>query len=240
MPAEAQEQAVIERVSALSIDYGTARSGLRVLYHRFQNALINGLWRRPPPPHSRLLNLGCGGVHYPGWTNADRLNLNALLHRHHRFPDWLLDATHPWNCPNDHWEGVYSEHMLEHLPYRDAIRVLREIHRTLKPGHWLRIIVPDAQLAVEFYNGRQTDSTFAQRFRYGAEALTNLAQRWGHVSVWDAPLLTAVLREIGFESVTTVAFGQGTDETLIHDSPARRWESLYIEARKPGSRPTVH
>jgi predicted SAM-dependent methyltransferase len=233
MRTEAQERPVIDRVSALSIESGSARSGMRVLYHSFQDALINRLWRRPPPDHSRLLNLGCGGVHYTGWVNADRLNLNALMHRHHRFPDWLLDATEPWNCPTDHWEGVYTEHMLEHLPYNDAINVLKEVFRTLKPDRWLRVVVPDARLVVDFYDGRPVDSSFAEKFRYGAEALANLTQRWGHVSVWDAPLLSAVLREIGFESVSTVTFGQGTDRALIYDSPARRWESLYIEARKP-------
>jgi len=67
-----------------------------------------------------------------------------------------------------------------------------------------------------------------------AAALRGLAQGWGHRSLWDAELLAAALRRAGFVEVEERSFQAGTDERLLRDAPARRWESIYLEARRPG------
>jgi SAM-dependent methyltransferase len=46
---------------------------------------------------------------------------------------------------------VYSSHMLEHLHRADALRFLREAHRSLKPGGACRIVVPDVGAIVGWY-----------------------------------------------------------------------------------------
>jgi hypothetical protein len=122
--------------------------------------------------------------------------------------------------------------MLEHLSYRQVIQVLREALRTLQPGKWMRIIVPDLRRYIEFYNGTSGDAEFKQ-FEFGAEAISALTQYWEHISVWDGRLMGAVLAEIGFTNISVVSFGEGSDPRLIMDSPGRQWESLYVEAQKP-------
>lgn len=231
----------IRHVSAASID-SSQRDVARLALQRVQDAVINRLYRRPPPGHSRLLNLGCGDCVYPGWINADRFRtgywlskLGGLFRGEYRLPDWLLDACAPWRCADDHWDGIYTEHLIEHLPYHEAVFVMREMLRTLRPGKWARIIVPDLQRYLDFCNGRRGNDAFTERFAYGAEAISFLTQNFGHVSTWDGTLLEAVLSEVGFVNVRIVAFGEGSDPRLIQDSTQRRWESVYVEAQKPAS-----
>jgi hypothetical protein len=49
----------------------------------------------------KYLNLGCGIFKYEGWVNADYYKLYAILRGREESPDWMLDATRPWKCPNN-------------------------------------------------------------------------------------------------------------------------------------------
>jgi hypothetical protein len=238
MQVETQRSA-IAHITQVSAD-NTAQDVARLALRQMQDGVVNALYRRPPPGNARLLNLGCGDCLYPGWVNADRfrtgywmMQLGALLKRRLKLPDWFLDAGERWRCPDDYWEGIYTEHMLEHLSYREDVAVMREMLRTLRPGAWARIIVPDLGRFIDFYNGDRREPELAERFAYGAEAISFLTQNFGHTSAWDGALMQAVLTEVGFDNVHVVAFGEGTDMRLVKDSPGRRWESVYVEAQKP-------
>ena len=66
-------------------------------------------------------------------------------------------------------DGVYSCHALEHLHPDDAINLLQEIYRILKPNSYLRIIVPDLEIAVNYYIGKNKDL----EFNTGCEAISD-------------------------------------------------------------------
>ncbi len=131
---------------------------------------------------------------------------------------------------DESFEGVFSEHTLEHLDPWHAKRLLSEIKRVLKPGSFLRIVVPNLELYYQFYSGRVPNEAFA-KFSGGAEAFWCLTQNWGHQSVWDISNLSKCLEEAGFSEIKQVSFRQGSDTNLNHDLPRRRWESLYVEAK---------
>mgnify|MGYP002725858945 CR=1 FL=1 len=135
------------------------------------------------------------------------------------------------NCDDNVWDGVFSEHTLEHLYPNQVLSLLKEINRTMKQRAWLRIAVPDLAKYVEYYCGKQTNQTF-KRWPTGCEAIRCLTQNWVHLSVWDSKLLTRFLEEAGFISIREVGFMEGTDPKLLKDSKDRRWESLYMEAQK--------
>jgi predicted SAM-dependent methyltransferase len=179
-------------------------------------------------------------------VNADRLripyfllNAKSMMRRQLKLPDWIFDAAYKWNCPDDYWEGIYTENVLEHLSYRDVVVALKEAYRTLQPGRWLRVLLPDLKRYIEFYNGKAsgqaTNGWFNERFAHGAEAIAFLTQNQNHASVWDGKLLSAVLAEIGFANVAEVTFGCGADRRLIKDNISGRHESLYVEAQKPAA-----
>jgi hypothetical protein len=192
------------------------------------------------PPSLRgpqLLNLGAGNNLYPDFVNADFFSLSALRRRvrlrdaRSRPATWMVDLRYPLPCPDDYWDGVFTEHTLEHLYPERVLALLREVHRTLKPGSWVRVIVPDLAKYVRYYVGQASHPLFARWSPPGA-ALRSVAQNHLHVSLWDAPLMQQALQDAGFASPAVRAFGEGADTRLLKDTATRAYESLYVEALK--------
>jgi len=219
------------KLSQPYIDYSPAKH----LLWRIESLVGHTLYRRPPPKagaHPPLLHLGCGGEKFDGWVNADFYNFHDLLRNRRFVPDWMLDLTRPIRCPDGYWDGVFTEHTLEHLTYDECFFALAEVHRMLRDGAWVRVVVPDIAKYVAYYLGDPPDERF-KRLPKGPEAISNVTQCWGHKSVWDGQLLCSVLREIGYSNVREVAFNEGSDGRLVKDSAERAWESLYVEGQRP-------
>lgn len=178
-----------------------------------------------------LLNLGCGTTKFDGWINADFFTGYFFWKKHLVKPDWMLDLRYPLKCKDNLWDGVFTEHVLEHLYPNQVLSLLVELHRTLKPGAWLRVSVPDLAKHIRYYNGEPCEEVYTL-FPTGCEAIHSLTQCWGHVSVWDTDLLAAVMREAGFDDIRSVGFGVGSDPTIVKDDIGRRDASLYMEAMK--------
>ena len=139
------------------------------------------------------------------------------------------DLRYPLPYPDGTFNGAYSEHALEHLYPDQAIRLLREIRRVLKPAAVFRCGVPDLEKYINYYVGKPVDGEFA-KFRSGCEAIWSLTQNWGHLSVWDATMLTGTLREVGFADARQTNYREGHNPDLLLDQSERRWETLYVEA----------
>lgn len=86
---------------------------------------------------ARLLNLGCGRRRHPAWTNADLAPLSPEVMR--------VDVREPLPFLDCEFDAVYSSHVLEHLAPDAARRLLREIHRVLRPEGLCRVVVPDLE-----------------------------------------------------------------------------------------------
>jgi predicted SAM-dependent methyltransferase len=216
----------------------------------FKNALaweLVGLWGRlfrrgrsrvRPLDGCALLDIGVGENYTPGWIHAGyyrapRLWLMLRKVRLAKDLEVETDLRKQLNCRSNALDGVYSGHTLEHLYPKEALKLLSEIFRILKPGAWLRINVPDLGKYVAFYNGNIPHSEF-RNFKSGAEALGYLTQGFGHHSTWDEELLGRSLREAGFVSVSRVEFGRtGSDLRLMKEQAIREWETLVMEAQKP-------
>jgi len=175
--------------------------------------------RRPSLRKPRLLHLGCGFTYLEGFVNADFFFLRWIpLKKSAIKYDWLLDFRYRFNCPDNYWEGVFTEHTIEHLHYSDCLKLFKELRRTMKPGAWLRICVP----GLEGYMALQ------QAGQSAAEIIYDLAQNWGHVSVWDASLFFTVLKDAGFDVMHKTTYMQGADERLLRDTQGRSKGSLYV------------
>jgi SAM-dependent methyltransferase len=197
-------------------------------------AFGNLFYQRPPPRATgarRLLNLGCGQHVVDGFVNADFFRFHQLIVGTDA-PEWMLDLRKPLNCPDDYWDGIFMEHTNEHLSYSENHALLCELLRVLKPGSLLRLVVPDLDRYLRF---EEHQLEFPKFHRYATlpEAVSSLTQGHGHRSVWNPALMAAVLADTGFVHAEAVDFQVGSDRELLVDTEFRRWESFYMEGRKP-------
>jgi predicted SAM-dependent methyltransferase len=181
-----------------------------------------------------LLDIGAGTNYLENWTHVDFFLVPRIKFWKKYFPrktpEVQMDLRYPFNCKDNIVDGIYTSHALEHLYPNDACRLLKEMYRILKHGSWLRIIVPDLKICVDFYNGKSIPEF---KFNFKAEAISNYTQNWGHHSAWDEELLSKVLGIIGFINIRKVKFGEeGTDKRLIKEEEVRKFESLVLEAQK--------
>src|ERR1700761_2617137 len=86
-------------------------------------------------PGRHKLEIGAGGAGKPGWLSAD-LHPRPSADGNYSI---VMDATQPFPLPDAAFDFIYSEHMIEHIPYADGRRMVRECFRVLKPEGVLRI-----------------------------------------------------------------------------------------------------
>ena len=102
----------------------------------------------------KVLNLGCGGNRPTDerWVNID--NLHAIfpdLDRPERKnmdaePNYLnADLRNGIPFEDGSVDGILASHFFEHLDAQEALVMVRECHRVLRPGGILRISIPDVK-----------------------------------------------------------------------------------------------
>lgn len=175
------------------------------------------------------LNLGSGprGLADPRWINVDGYR--------DRNVDFLLDMTRRLPFPDRTFDGVFCEHVLEHVTQEEGRAIAAEIRRILAPGGCWRIVVPDAALLVGLY--RDAPQRLMAMRGEGATAMESLnsyfRQRYEHQFLYDWETLEAMLASCGFAPVRRAAFGEGGVPDLLLDDATYRAESLYVDALAP-------
>jgi predicted SAM-dependent methyltransferase len=89
------------------------------------------------------LNLGCWHRHIPGWVHIDLCDMPHIDHKTSidklpMFADGSVDL-------------IYSSHSFEYFDRQQAVAVLAEWRRVLKPGGTLRLAVPDFDALLQVY-----------------------------------------------------------------------------------------
>jgi predicted SAM-dependent methyltransferase len=182
------------------------------------------------------MNLGSADDRVPGFVAVDFFSPNVGYGADLRYPLLIDDAI---------FDGIFTEHTLEHLNYVEVAKVLRECQRILKPCGMIRIIVPDLSIFVEHYASKN-DSWFrdwerevlrprGRSMNSRIEALSFVTQEYGHRSAWDFETMEGFLARAGFTDIHRRGFREGSDPALLQDkdSTDRRMISLYVEASKP-------
>ena len=176
--------------------------------------------------HTKYLNIGCGAIYIPKWTNADFYRFRKIQ------LDWMLDMGKKWNCDSNYWDGIFSEHAVEHITYSSCITCFKESFRTLKKGGILRLSIPNINLYIDHFSGKRTVHKEFDQFKSNAEAFTFVTQNFGHKSVWEPQLLIDLLYEIGFKDVKESSFGNSSNKDLCIEQEYKKWETMYVEAIK--------
>ena len=177
------------------------------------------------------VDIGCG-------TNIDRSFCN-LDYRWRPGVDVCWDVAKGLPFPDAYADGIFSEHLIEHIPFEAALNLLKECRRVLRAGRVLRIMMPDAELYLKEYAARGETAKLpyadrdAARFPFVTPMVSvNRIFRWhNHRFLWDFQTLREGLHRAGFETVDLCQFRQGEDARLLRDRPERAIESFYVEAR---------
>lgn len=200
------------------------------------------------------VNLGCGLAVAKGWINVDA-SLNALVASWPRAAHKLLyrlsgsnryysleqycdllenhvfihhDLSHSLPLKDQTADFIYSSHFLEHLFKQDALRLLSECQRVLKPGGIVRVCVPDLAYAVSLYAAGKKEKMLENYF-FVEDKSSFLAR---HKYMYDFELLEFLLEKAGFSQVVRCSYRQGKTPD-IDKLDNRPEETLFVEAIKP-------
>jgi len=89
------------------------------------------------------VNLGCGNRFHPDWINIDIASSSAHVIVH--------DLGRGIPLPDASCEVVYLSHVLEHFRRANALALVRECYRVMRPGGILRVAVPDLEKICQLY-----------------------------------------------------------------------------------------
>jgi len=168
------------------------------------------------------LQIGAGGAKgFPTWLNTD-IEPQA--------GEAYLDAAKPFPIRDGALSYIFSEHLVEHLPYRDGAAMFRECRRTLKPGGKIRMATPNLLTLVQLFQDPKSEAarTYIQG-KLGADYWTEELPRtvspecvilnyemrsWGHRFLYDPRTLRQSLEQAGFQSIQEFAPGESDDAEL--------------------------
>lgn len=213
------------------------------------------------------LHLGCGVDVVPGWVNIDR-SPNVLIGRvpglrrtlaaarvltpeqaGARFPAKIVraDVNRGLAYPDASVAFIYSSHLIEHLSRWQALALVRECGRVLRPGGVVRFACPDLAVLTRAYLERKDGDEDARRRAADLfmEELGTFEERWGnpiqrlswrvfsaapHQWLYDADSLIELLRRGGLTGAGQRRYREGEVPDL--DRLERRPESVFVEATR--------
>jgi predicted SAM-dependent methyltransferase len=123
----------------------------------------------------------------------------------------------------------------------DVPRFLKDAYRVLRPGGWIRIVVPDGGRWLRAYaNGSASEWQSLGMDRLPDDMPTHMAminhvfhQSGEHLFAYDWETMAYVLGQAGFGRIEQRTFGQTACDGLAVDQPHHAPYSLYVEAEKP-------
>ena len=155
----------------------------------------------------------------PGWLNSDLFpNSRDILY---------LDATKPFPLESNSFDYIFSEHMIEHIPYLQGKQMLKECYRVLKRNGKIGISTPDLSFLMDLY--KDDISEFQKEYikwamdiyklgdapcQFATFVINNFMQNWVHTFIYDEKLLGTSLDQVGFSKIVKCDLKDSTDEIL--------------------------
>lgn len=181
-----------------------------------------------------FFNFGCGESPVSGFINVDFYSALG-----NKYLDYQVDFRYPLKIADEVADGIFTEHMIEHLSYNEAEGFFKECHRILKKNGVLRVICPDVSKFIQAYVSPEIHQEFlkseAPLTTTPMEALSDITQGWDHKSAWDFDTMSLYMKRAGFSETINCSFAQGRLEVLLVDKKERERQSLYVEAVKSDS-----
>ncbi len=146
------------------------------------------------------LHLGCNSIIKEGWFNYDLTPGPGGI---------VQDLTQPLPHADNTVDFAFSEHFLEHLTRPQALGLLKECYRTLKPGAKCRTTVPGLAIVVQDYINGYRDRYGDMLKRDTPCQMLNMSMRdWSHQYLYDLEDLMLLYKEAGFTIVAEAPHGE--------------------------------
>lgn len=131
---------------------------------------------------------------------------------------------------------IYSEHLIEHLPFEDAMTLFKECFRVLSESGVMRIATPDLADIVTDYQSDWRRHAWVNWPQYewvdsGGRMLNMAARGWGHQYLYDLDELRLRLEQAGFSQVERCRIGESS-EPEMRGLETRADSTLVVEARR--------
>ena len=182
---------------------------------------------------SRKLHIGCGQNVLEGWLNTNFFPQNTNV--------FHLKATERFPFPDNAFDYVFSEHMIEHVPYSDGSRMLAECFRVLNVNGKIRISTPNLSFLIDLYteeksplqeeycqwiNSKEATDNVVETAPYYLDTfvINNFFRDWGHEFIYDEKTLRLSLETAGFSNIRQCTIAKSEDENL---------RNLENEGREP-------
>jgi predicted SAM-dependent methyltransferase len=197
------------------------------------------------------LNIGCGTSGIAGWCNIDNsptvlLSRIPLGRRLFRTPAWprdvcRIDATRGLPFADSSASYIYSSHLVQGLIYEDALVLIKESFRVLRPGGVLRIAVPDLERMIQDYLADRdvlASHKLMKRLSIKGPTIRHFLRKGrgyqhGYQQLFDGRSLTHLFTEAGFKNPQVCGFKQSRIPEIDGiELEQRKNESLYVEASK--------
>lgn len=193
---------------------------------------------------ARKLNIGIGGRVLNGWLNTDYYDsgLPTVMY---------LDIKEHFPFEDETFDYIFSEHVIEHISYRDGVNMLTECFRVLKTSGKVRISTPDLAFLVDLTRPEKSDlqrayiKWAANTFIPGAPGdnevfvINNFVRNWGHTFIYDENTLRGAMTSAGFKTITKFDQLESKDAALCNLENERhlppnflRLESFTLEGTK--------
>lgn len=193
----------------------------------------------------RKLEIGAWPNIREGWLHTDVYPTSGEI--------VFLDAKRPFPFEDGTFDYVFSEHLIEHLTYKEGLFMLGECYRVLKPGGKIRIATPDLETLIGLYAAEKRE--LQQRYirwvtdRFLPEVgvyresfvINNAFRNWGHQFIYDCATLQSAMEEVGFVDITRHTVGESDDEALrgieshgksCGSEEMNRFETMVLEAKR--------
>lgn len=171
------------------------------------------------------LHLACGSNIIEGWANIDLDRGPKII---------SLDLTKPLPVEDGKIDYIYSEHFIEHISREEALLLLKECYRTLRPEGVVRITTPNLKkLISEYALGNLEEWKDVNWLPLSSCRLINEGMRWwGHQFLYDENELKTILGEAGFDNLKILEWKKSEHKELEGLECRPYHEEIIIEATR--------
>lgn len=166
------------------------------------------------------INLGSNKYLLKEFINIDKEKFEGV--------DLICDIKDGLPYEDNSIEEIYAGHFIEHLTIRNAIKVLEDCKRVLKPNGIITITIPDFEKILEQFDFEEANKMIVANYEdmpsICPNKIGNLSDN--HLSIWNEKYLIQILKKIGFNNITALSV-----EECPHLVAKVLWQSI-VKATK--------